>query len=570
DAVITSSDTILESSFFSGPYYYSTGLAANSSKSFTRTFTLPDGIAEGDYYLGVILDYDNLNTESDETNNTRSQPTQVITSAQDAAISSLTSNRNSLLKGTTVQLTATLRNNGTNAMTGLGANYYLSTDNVITADDYLVGSNSIDLGADSSGSLSVTSAALYLATGDYYFGVIVDPDNTFAEIDEDNNLMVSPAVITILDNADLVVSALSGPDVIGFQGTFQVSFTATNQGPVNAGRRISYQIVLSDDAVITSSDTILESSFFSGPYYYSTGLAANSSKSFTRTFTLPDGIAEGDYYLGVILDYDNLNTESDETNNTRSQPTQVITSAQDAAISSLTSNRNSLLKGTTVQLTATLRNNGTNAMTGLGANYYLSTDNVITADDYLVGSNSIDLGADSSGSLSVTSAALYLATGDYYFGVIVDPDNTFAEIDEDNNLMVSPAVITILDNADLVVSALSGPDVIGFQGTFQVSFTATNQGPVNAGRRISYQIVLSDDAVITSSDTILESSFFSGPYYYSTGLAANSSKSFTRTFTLPDGIAEGDYYLGVIIDYDNLNAESDENNNTRSSAVTIQ
>ncbi len=569
DAVITSSDTILESSFFSGPYYYSTALAANSSKSFTRTFTLPDGIAEGDHYLGVIIDYDNLNAESDETNNTRSQPIQVITSAQDAVINNLTSDRSSLFKGTTVQLTAALSNSGTNAMTGLGVNYYLSTDNVITADDYLVGSGSIDLGADSSGSLSVTSPTIYLATGDYYFGVIVDPDNMFAEIDEDNNLMVSQTVITILDNADLVVSALSGPDVVGLQGVFQVNFTATNQGPVSVGRNVFYQIVLSDDAIITSSDTILESSFFSGPYYYSTALAANSSKSFTRTFTLPDGIVEGDYYLGVILDYNDLNAESDETNNTRSQPTQVITSAQDAAISSLTSDRSLLFKGTTVQLTAALSNNGTNAMTGLGVNYYLSTDNIITADDYLVGSNSIDLGADSSGSLSVTSPAIYLATGDYYFGVIVDPDNMFAETDESNNLVVSSTVIAVLDNADLVVSALSGPDVVGLQGIFQVDFTVTNQGPVSVGRNVFYQIVLSDDAVITSSDIILESSFFSGPYYYSTALAANSSKSFTRTFTLPDGIAEGDYYLGVILDYNDLNAESDESNNTRSQPTLV-
>ena len=492
--------------------------------------------------------------------------------SQDAAISSLTSNRSALLKGTTVQLTATLRNDGTNAMTGVGANYYLSTDNVITADDYRVGSGSVDLGADSSKSLSVVSAALYLAAGDYYFGVIVDPDNAFAETNEDNNLAVSSTVITISDNADLVVSALSGFDVIGLQGTFPVNFTVTNQGPISiSGGSIGYQIVLSDDSIMTSSDTVLESGSFSGSYSYSTILAANGSKNISHTLTLPTGIAEGHYYVGVIVDYGNQRTESDETNNTRSQAIQVISSDQDVAISNLTSNRSALLKGTTVQLTATLRNDGTNDMTGVGANYYLSTDNVITADDYRVGSGSAILNANRGTTLSVTSPALYLATGDYYFGVIVDPDNAFAETNEDNNLAVSSTVITINDNADLVVSALSGFDVIGLQGTFPVNFTITNQGPIDISRgSIGYQIVLSDDPVMTSSDIVLESGSFSGRYSYLTALAANGSKNISHTFTLPTGIVEGHYYVGVIVDYGNQHTESDETNNTRSSALIVQ
>ncbi len=244
---------------------------------------------------------------------------------------------------------------------------------------------------------------------------------------------------------------------------------------------------------------------------------------------------------------------------------------QDAAISGLTSSASTLYKGTTVRLTATLRNDGSNAMIGLGANYYLSTDNVITAGDYRIGSGSVDLEANTSKKLSVTSAALYLAPGDYYFGVIVDPDNSFAETNEDNNLAVSSTVITIRDNADLIVSALSGPDMIGLQGTFQVNFTATNQGPVAISRgSIGYQIVLSDDPVITSDDTVLESNTFSGRYSYSTILAANGWRKITHTLTLPIDIAEGNYYLGVILDYANQRIEADESNNTRSLALTVQ
>ncbi len=376
------------------------------------------------------------------------------------------------------------------------------------------------------------------------------------------------AQLNVVQKPDLIVSALSSTNVIGLQGTFQVNFTVTNQGPVDLVRRtrLGYQIVLSEDAVITSSDTVLYSRSL-----YSSGspLAANSSRNFVRTLVLPTGVAEGNYYIGVIVDYANQHAEADETNNTRSQPVQMISSAQDAAISSL-SNVASLYKGTATQLTATLHNNGTNAMTGLGVKYYLSTDNVITTDDYLVGSGSVNLGANGSENLSITSAPLYLTPGDYYFGVIVDPDNAFAETDEDNNLAISSTVLTILDNKDLVVSALStSTNVIGLQGTFQVNFTVTNQGPVDLVRRtrLGYQIVLSEDAVITSSDTVLYSLSL-----YSSGspLAANSSRNFVRTLVLPTGVAEGNYYIGVIVDYANQHAEADESNNSRSSALTIQ
>jgi len=108
-------------------------------------------------------------------------------------------------------------------------------------------------------------------------------------------------------------------------------------------------------------------------------------------------------------------------------------------------------------------------------------------------------------------------------------------------------------------------------GHLSGEFHGHQSGPVNAARTsIGYQTVLSDDAVITSGDTVLDSGSFSGPYSYVTSLTANSSRNITRTITLPGGIVAGNYYIGVIIDYDNRHIESDENNNTRSSALIVQ
>ncbi|NOZ53313.1 MAG: S8 family serine peptidase, partial [Gammaproteobacteria bacterium] len=269
---------------------------------------------------------------------------------------------------------------------------------------------------------------------------------------------------------DLTVSALTGTSLIGLQGLLSMNFTIANQGPVNTSGRIYYQIVLSDDAVISSEDTVLRSTYFRN-------LTANSSRNITYSTVLPAAIAQGNYYLGVIIDSTGQYDESDENNNTRAQPVQVVNSVQDAMITSLNSSSTTIRKGTTVVLSGTLKNGGTNAMNGLATNYYFSTDNVITADDYLIGSNSTDLAPGQSAAQFVSSAALYLDSGDYYFGIIVDPDNVFTETDEGNNVIVSSTVITISDNRDLTVSALTGTSLIGLQGLLSMNFTIANQGP---------------------------------------------------------------------------------------------
>ncbi len=168
------------------------------------------------------------------------------------------------------------------------------------------------------------------------------------------------------------------------------------------------------------------------------------------------------------------------------------------------------------------------------------------------------MGGSTYTNLSIDKRA-FVAPGDYYFGVIVDPSNTFTEINEVNN-------VTISDNIDLTVAALTAPEQIGQSGTFKVNFTAINQSPINVTGYVNYRIVLSDDSIITMSDTVLL-----GRSFYT--LAANSSQDIVNTITLPAAVALGevlgDCHLGVIVDQLNNVYEADESNNTRSLAVAV-
>ncbi|MEM1299236.1 MAG: CARDB domain-containing protein, partial [Pseudomonadota bacterium] len=87
-----------------------------------------------------------------------------------------------------------------------------------------------------------------------------------------------------------------------------------------------------------------------------------------------------------------------------------------------------------------------------------------------------------------------------------------------------------------------------------ISFSVDNLGE-QVVDNVSFSIVLSDDVVISGEDLVLQRQ---GPIT----LAAESSISVTTSIEIPAEITDGVYRLGVIVDPDNMVAESRESNNT--------
>ncbi|GDX78717.1 hypothetical protein LBMAG42_05280 [Deltaproteobacteria bacterium] len=100
-----------------------------------------------------------------------------------------------LTKGGRFYFVATLENNGAKSQSP-GLRVYLSTDSTITTADTLLTSTSLTLTPDSpyayvyTGTLSssLTSGATY------YLGVVLDPTNAIAEVDENNNAAYVSAI----------------------------------------------------------------------------------------------------------------------------------------------------------------------------------------------------------------------------------------------------------------------------------------------------------------------------------------------------------------------------------------
>jgi Ca2+-binding RTX toxin-like protein len=115
---------------------------------------------------------------------------------------------------------------------------------------------------------------------------------------------------------------------------------------------------------------------------------------------------------------------------------------------------------------------------------------------------------------------------------------------------------------DFTTSGLTlGTTTLAAGGSTSVAFAVNNIG-TGSGQPGNAVVYLSTDSTITTSDTILSAV---GPNF----LSPSQSQSFNGyTISLPSNLAPGTYYVGVIADYDNLVAESNEGNNV-SNVVAI-
>ena len=112
---------------------------------------------------------------------------------------------------------------------------------------------------------------------------------------------------------DLIVSSISGPHLNKPGGRIAISNTITNQGTLAAGSFV-VNFYLSTDQQITTNDTFLGKRSVRG-------LAAGASSGpMSTNVTIPRSVTTGSYFIGAIVDPTNVILESDEGNNTASDP----------------------------------------------------------------------------------------------------------------------------------------------------------------------------------------------------------------------------------------------------------
>ena len=477
----------------------------------------------------------------------------------DLTVLALSTTAANISPGSQLTLSNTIKNTGVVNAGSFVVSFHLSTDAVYGGPDDIVLTITRPITAlfanVETAAGTVVTIPSSTPTGNYYLCAQADSANVINESSETNNtICTSTRVLVALP--DFIVTAVSGPSMATTSGAVVVNDIIKNQGQGGGSGSFTVGYYLSADQLITTTDLKIGSRSIGT-------LVAGASNSTSTNLIVPATVVPGNYYLGAIVDYSNLRTESNEMNNVLTGNMITILSGADLIMTSL-SGPITGTSGATATLTDNVRNQGTASIASFSITYYLSKDTVITTADTLVGTRSLGSlagGVNNVGSLIVTIPPT-LTAGTYYWGVIVDSTNQRPESNEANNTLLGNA-ITITPGTDLVMTAVSGPTTATRGTNIVINNSVANQGSGASGY-FYVGLYLSTDNMITTSDRFLV-------YRYVNALPSGATNAAASAVTLPADLTAGTYYVGAIVDFDNRRVEQDETNNSLvGNAIVVQ
>ena len=549
DTTISSSDAEIDTDALTG-----IGVSGNASESVDLTAPSDPGT----YYYGACVDA--VTDESDETNNCSSsvqinvpEPQEQSQGYPDLIILavSVATSPDGTYPGGSFTLSATVRNDGDGASEATTLRYYQSTDATITTSDTEVDTDSVaelsDFGSTSE-SVDLTAPS---DPGTYYYGACVD---TVTDESDTTNNCWSSVQINVLESQNppnLVVGSPSvsnsAPDA---EEMFTLSATVRNNGN-GASEATTLRYYRSTDATITTSDTEVGTDAV-------VELDASESTSESVDLTAPSD--PGTYYYGACVDA--VEDESDTTNNCSPSVQVDVQGYPDLAVGSPSVSDSYPTAGTTLTLSATVRNDGNGDSEATTLRYYQSTDATITTSDTEVGTDAVAALAAADTSAESISLTVPAAAGTYYYGACVDAVED--ESDTINNNCSSSVTVTVLvyspqiqGQPDLEVRTPTVDNTSPETGaSITLSATVSNAG--NAGASATtLRYYQSTDSTITTSDTEVDTDAVAG-------LEASESANESVDLTAPSD--PGTYYYGACVDA--VEDESDTTNNC-SSSVTV-
>jgi hypothetical protein len=176
--------------------------------------------------------------------------------------------------------------------------------------------------------------------GQYHIAAQVDPDMEVYQEDRSKTIKISDEIISISTNAskaDLTGKLYQTPVEWMQNAELAVKLNVSNNGDLNV-TEFKTQAYLSTDKIINKDDIKIGSEVLWGT------LIAGQSVDKSVNITIGNIITPGEYFLGIIIDPDNLVSESNENNNFMySDPIQVLSSEQTVTISGKITKINNLI-----------------------------------------------------------------------------------------------------------------------------------------------------------------------------------------------------------------------------------
>ncbi|NES21051.1 MAG: peptidase S8, partial [Symploca sp. SIO3E6] len=283
-----------------------------------------------------------------------------------------------------------------------------------------------------------------LQSGRYYLLWKADATGRVAEGNESNNIGYRSINITGASKPDLVVQSQYAPTSAKAGSTIRLRGYVKNQGSSTATS--SYlKYYLSTDTSLSSSDTYLGQD-------YVRRLSSGRSSYESHYAKLSSRLQSGRYYLLWKADATGRVAEGNESNNVGYRSINITGAPQPDLIIQNQSAASSVTAGSTLNITYSLKNQGSANASGNNTKFYLSTDATYSSNDIQLGSDyisSVSAGStlNRSKSLSISSS---ITAGNYYLLWKADANGNVSESNENNNV-VSKYITVNSAKPDLII-----------------------------------------------------------------------------------------------------------------------
>lgn len=507
-----------------------------------------------------------------------------------------------LKPGDLFDLELTLANNGSDDAGSFGVDFYLSTNNFISTNDILLGSEIIaGLAGNSTSNHKFTNISLpqlnssfwAKGNGNYYIGAIVDSKNEIAESNEKNNSNTNNNTGELKDSDEVKflplenVSFHVAQDKVQAGETIEATFHVENLADVKS-ENSQLEFYLSANDWISAKDYQLDSRDLSIEPLGNTGevkatlTLPHKSTPFWRTH------GNGTYYIGALINHkDKANQILDAGKSGNAQG--LNSDAIDVGVPDLVDLAGESFEVTpkvldiggetkTIDVDFSVVNKQSGTAGKFKVDFYLSNKKGewISPHDLKLGSYEVnELGGNqSTGTLTKTLELpselndfwLKDGKGTYMVGMIVNPmddpeaiDETFFRKNNQNQgeyidyEHVEAHIPSLqVDVAGKYFDVVNEPLAPGKQ--IEVKYSLENLEAVDAGE-FEVDFYYSKNNYISHQDIYLGSETISS-------LGANSStEMMTKYLSLPADI-KSDGYIGMIVDGKNVLRETNEKNNS--------
>ncbi len=560
----------------------------DEGKSFTvfRGLSVPQ-IPDGAYFLIAKVDIDDVVAESNEDNNIAVSKTTLTVKATikdgfDLALLSMKVSPKGTYLGGNIGVTWHVKNLGTKQTPKFPATVFFCPTSSLSKAQCVINQTKFEIEPMAVGQelTSVTSININTKTPvqDWYLFMLLDPDNTIAELDEGNNIQKwdkPPLKVTATAQVEIK------PENVGFHpasvvagNEIKVSHKMVNTGTTGSGATETWYVLSATKEIslvnVANGKNIVVKKVFD-PGVEGLDIAQRS-----QAIVVPDGLLHSltEVYVGVIIDATAKETTDSKGNNTAVAATPLKISGakggcydddwdgskgdNDTADKAAT-----IATGTTDKLgscgdedwwSVTLKKGDTLIVQLLSTEILWTSPVASDLDLEIVGPDGKLLDSEKGLGNAKQAVALTVAqAGTYKIRVAPHAVGTLAQYALKVQIDAPPAGI------DLFGSGLTASPAAAYPGgLIQAKLSLTNLGATPA-TAFTIRLVLSADTKIDVTDVALK-------VVSVDGLGAAETTEIIESMVLPV-IAGGKYYLGALIDVKNTQAETNETNNAIASNV---